>query len=123
MFYSYYSFFFKYIFFCAPNQFMAVQFIILCTFVLFLPCNKFKIAAFNEYQTATDLILCTFVCCFKADFILNFCSSIHFYLDLIFPINFCFLLPFSLVFSSIQIKVKGMVFVCFCTKFLNFFLV
>ena len=39
MFYSYYSFFFKYIFFCAPNQFMAVQFIIVCAFV-FLPCNN-----------------------------------------------------------------------------------
>ncbi|KAF3966719.1 hypothetical protein CMV_009209 [Castanea mollissima] len=38
----------------------------------------FKTTDFNEYQTATDLILCTFVCYFNA------------------------------VFSSIQIKVKGM---------------
>ncbi|KAL4609922.1 hypothetical protein ACB092_08G015400 [Castanea dentata] len=27
--------------------------------------SRFKTTDFNEYQTATDLILCTFVCCFN----------------------------------------------------------
>ena len=89
----YYFFNIIYIF-CAPNQFTAVQFIVLCTFVLFLLCNRYKTTDFNEYQIATDLILCTFICYFKACFILNFCSSIHFYLDLIFLINLCFFIAF-----------------------------
>nr|POF22040.1 hypothetical protein CFP56_74237 [Quercus suber] len=29
---------------------------------------RFKTANFKQYQTATNLILCTFVCCFKAVF-------------------------------------------------------